>query len=244
MKEFDTITEFKEWCKTNNYADDHVADLRTRLHTEVELEPIEFVLGSMKRMLNAILTRTEAERYEVYLTGHNQFRNEIYPLYKANRKDSPKPEYLPDLRDYLMRQWQATMCEYIEADDALAIAQTNYGDNSIICTIDKDLLMVPGHHYNFVKGELSYVTPDEGMRHFYAQLLAGDAVDNIPGIKGVGLIKANKMLPDSTDEMELWSFASEKLAEEGFLPEEIIVNARLLWMMRSHEDKWSPPNDR
>jgi hypothetical protein len=66
-----------------------------------------------------------------------------------------------------------------EADDALALAQT---EDTIICSIDKDLLMVPGRHYNWRKEEFTDVTYESGVKWFCTQLLQGDwSTDSIIG---------------------------------------------------------------
>ena len=141
--------------------------------------------------------------------------------------------------------WEADVTDRIEADDAVSIRQyainEKLNDESVICSIDKDLKMVPGHHYNFVEGTWEFVTPVDGLRHFYAQLLAGDGTDDIPGIYGIGLVRGKKMLAELNTEEDMWDLARTKLEEAGFLPDEILTNARLLWMMRTHDDVWGPP---
>ena len=70
------------------------------------------------------------------------------------------------MNEYLVKEYKAEVCDGQEADDALGINQT---DQTIICTIDKDLLMIPGQHYNFVKEEFKTVTYLDGLKHFYMQ---------------------------------------------------------------------------
>ncbi len=67
-------------------------------------------------------------------------------------------------------------------------------DNTVICSIDKDLQQIPGNHYNFVKKEHSFVTPEEAIQNFYKQILTGDAADNIKGAKGIGPVRAGKII--------------------------------------------------
>jgi len=79
--------------------------------------------------------------WELHLTGKNNFRNNYAQTvpYKGNRT-SDKPIHYHVLRTYLKEEWQATINEGIEADDMLAIRQTELGDSSIIVTLDKDRL--------------------------------------------------------------------------------------------------------
>ena len=138
------------------------------------------------RLVEDILTGINAEEYKLFLSGKNNFRKEIYPEYKANRKQ-PKPKHLEACRRYLLEHWEASLVDGYEADDALGMNQT---PETVICSLDKDLKMIPGVHYDFVKKELSVVTPEAAMRTFYTQLLTGDSGDNIKGCPGIGKVKA------------------------------------------------------
>jgi hypothetical protein len=141
-------------------------------------------------------------RYQGYLTGKNNFRYDkatILP-YKGNRVGKEKPVYYKQIREYLTEFWHAETVNGMEADDAMGLNQT---EETIICSIDKDLLMIPGKHYNFVKGELTKVSPEQGIYNFFKQMLVGDRSDNIPGIAGIGEVKSTKMLCDKSPKQQL-----------------------------------------
>lgn len=152
-------------------------------------------------MLDGILLDTGATEFTVWLSdrAENNFRYKIYPEYKANRKDLPRPRHLEALKEYLITRWSARFALGMEADDALGISQDKQGfpkgqHLSVICSIDKDLQQIPGNHYNFVKKEHSFVTPKEALQNFYKQILTGDAADNIKGAKGIGPVRAGKII--------------------------------------------------
>jgi DNA polymerase-1 len=157
-------------------------------------------------MLDGILLDTGATEFTVWLSdrAENNFRYKIYPEYKANRKDLPRPRHLEALKEYLITRWGARIALGMEADDALGIEQcrTRYDDKgyeilnctTTICSIDKDLQQIPGNHYNFVKKEHSFVTPEEAIQNFYKQILTGDTADNIKGAKGIGPVRAGKII--------------------------------------------------
>lgn len=181
------------------------------------------------------------DKWQLYLTGSNNFRKEIatsYP-YKGNRT-TPKPEYLPAVRDHLVQKWGAIITEGQEADDAIAIEATKFGDNCVMISIDKDFRQIPGNHYNFVKREHFYVTPEDGLRFLYKQILMGDNTDNIIGLYGIGPKKADKMLEECTTEQEMYNVAVEAYENE----ERVIENARLLYLRRKENELWLPPNKR
>ena len=179
--------------------------------------------------------------YQGYLTGKKNFRNEIAVTapYKGNRK-SAKPKHYQLLRDYMESAWAFTMIEDQEADDAIGIAayEMEVGEYCI-CSIDKDLDMLRGDHYNFVKDERYFITEEEGIKNFYKQLLMGDRVDNIIGIKGIGTVKAERLLKECKNENEMYLAILE--AYEGNA-ERVLENGRLLWIRRQHNQLWTPPS--
>ena len=180
----------------------------------------------------------DTDGYELFLTGKTNFRNDVAVTvpYKGNRTNKAKPVHLPLLREYLVTAWGAKVSEDQEADDDIAIRATELGDEALIVSIDKDFLQVPTWHYNFVKKEKKYVTPEEGLRFFYKQILMGDAADNIKGIYRVGPKTADKMMADLVTEQELFQCCVEGLGEER-----VLENARLLWLRRTANEMWQPP---
>lgn len=195
----------------------------------------------MDETIDGIKEALKTNEYEPYLTStdHSNYRYKLFPDYKANRKQ-PKPKHYDFLRTYLTDNHGAQVVFGMEADDQLGIGQD---DRSVIVSIDKDLNQIPGHHFNFVKGLLYEVSPEEGLRYFYHQLLTGDRGDNIPGIHGIGPKTAEKILNGYHTEMDLWkAVLFEWQKQPTFDLMEVIRNGRLL-KIRQQEDEplWEPP---
>jgi hypothetical protein len=97
--------------------------------------------------------------------------------------------------------------DQIEADDLLGIMLTNGRiENPILCSIDKDMLGIPGWHYNWNKDAWpTYVSQDEADHHWLVQLLTGDSTDGIRGMEGIGPVKANKLIKQYRSIMNLHS---------------------------------------
>jgi hypothetical protein len=167
----------------------------------------------------------------IYLTGSNNFRKKIDPLYKANRADKIKPKWLQSSRDYLVSKYGAEICEDMEADDALGINQT---EDTLLCTIDKDLMMIPGHHYNWVKEKFFTVDFIQGYQHFYKQMLIGDTSDNVVGVKSIGPVKSGKMLDSITNPYIMYEIVRAAYNDD----KRFCKNANLLWIMRSPNEMW------
>ena len=137
------------------------------------------------------------------------FRNAIYPAYKANRDPAP-----PELRRQFA--WCKALCKAVglatlahtdyEADDLIGTAVhvgRRDGFRSVIVSADKDLsqlLQADDEQYDFAKAvrwKADGVKARHGVHaHQIADYLAltGDAVDNIPGITGIGAKSAAILL--------------------------------------------------
>lgn len=207
-------------------------------------EPVENALHSVKLILNGILeTFRNAPSHQLYLTGKGNFRDEIATIqeYKGSRKDKPKPKYYQEIRDYLTGRWDATVIDGMEADDALGIEQwANKDKSTVIVSIDKDLDMIPGYHYNFVKNHVYYVRLWDANLNFWRQVLTGDRTDDIPGIKGMGPKTAEKLLADVTNLAEARAIV-EKEYHKAFGPGWAPImeeNADLLWIRRTMDTTW------
>lgn len=210
-----------------------IVAFRCAASNDVE-EGEEIVLLRAEKLMQDILYITEAQEYRAFLTGSNNFRKQINPEYKANRKDKPLPMWLKSCRDYLVKEWNAEITDGYEADDALGVAQT---PDTIVCSIDKDLLQIPGRHYNFVKQEFQEVLEADGVRHFYKQLIIGDRSDNIFGVKGAGPVKASKLIDHLDNQEEMYECVKDLYDSE----ERLIMNGQCLWIWRKENDIWQPP---
>lgn len=213
----------------------------------LDMDYPEKALGNTKSAITGTLEKLEAnaEDCKFFLTGAGNFRDKIATIkpYKGNRDPTHKPKYYKEIRDYLMGVWKAELIEGHEADDALAMAQWACPDRSTcIVTIDKDLNMIPGWHYNWVKEEMFDVSISDANRNFYWQMLVGDTTDNIPGIRGVGPKTADKLLRKDAEEAE-WKGIVKDLYYKEYGPryeEALREIAMLLWMWRKPND--SPPD--
>jgi 5'-3' exonuclease len=183
--------------------------------------------GRAADILNRIGDRTQATEYRVFISGTDNFRYRLFPDYKANRLGVTRPEHLGAVQQFLVKRWGATIVNGYEADDAIGIAAT---EDSVICSIDKDLRQISGEHYNFVKDTFEVVSPEDATYQLYSQMLIGDSSDNIRGVEGIGPVKARKHLENlSAEEMHL------RVRELYGDDERFILNLRLLSVLRSEE---------
>lgn len=240
-EEYGDIASFPYKKEALDWAEETVGKDAYVLGTRVEVEPLENALHNVKTVLQGILEATNAKEYTLFLTGKDNFREEVATIlpYKGNRDPSHKPAHYDAIKEYLISVWKAQVIDGQEADDALAQHQT---DGTVIVTIDKDLDMVPGWHYNFVKGEMYNLCEEDCQFNFYKQMLTGDTVDNIPGVPGIGPVKADKILLELDSEYDMycavaWQYALKYDDPEAALEE----NAQLLWMRRVEGEGWKAP---
>lgn len=205
----------------------------------VEAEPKSHALYLVKNLLLRAKDNTGATDYRVFLSGTSNFRDKIATIrpYKGTRSNI-KPYHYQNIRDYLIDSWDAEVVEDIEADDALGINQTN---DSVICTIDKDLDNIPGYHYNYQTNKLYEVSERRATYNFYRQLLMGDTVDNIQGVPGIGKKRSAEMLDECVDEESMyWTCLCEYVKKYDKPMEALIENGRLLWILRERGEIWEP----
>ena len=203
----------------------------------------------LDEQLENIMAACKVKESVIYITAADKsnFRFTLFPEYKANRAGKPKPLHYEFIRKTLVDDYMATVIHGEEADDALAKALTEDPDNQILASIDKDLDMVPGWHYNWVKGTVYKISELEGWRNFYWQCLVGDkSTDNIDGCPKIGVVKATRSLEGCESESEMF----EKVANHylhAYSDPDVAANAlwlagNLLWMRRKDDQPWVRPN--
>lgn len=211
--------------------------------TVSEEEDKEIAFYRIDVLMRQILDAVESEEFIAFLSGKNNFRKKLNPEYKANRKDIIPPVYLQDCRQYLIDEWKAIVSEGCEADDKLGVAQTS---ETILCSLDKDLRMIPGQHYNWVKVDLDTVNSQDALRHFYKQMLIGDKSDNIIGVDKIGPVKAGKLIDPLDDEQDMFDVVWSKYNKDA---QRFLMNANCLWIWRKENELWQDrqnlvlPND-
>lgn len=188
------------------------------------------------------------------LTGSGNFRDRVGTIrvYKGNRSSRPKPQLYQALRRYLIEVWGAEVIHGHEADDEVAIRQTTAHAEkrpSIIVHVDKDLLQVPGMHYDPTKG-FAEITPAWGLRFFYRQVIQGDTADNVGGVYKSGEKRAKEIITSEMDEPQMVAVCLEEFrrsieqhgTEKCGYDDHVAAfceNAILLWMCRKYGETWA-----
>lgn len=124
-------------------------------------------------------------------------------MYKGTRDTGSSVDWSPVKRDivsYIRNRYPSLLFKDLEADDLLAMLQD---DETFIYSEDKDLLQVPGTHWNLKTRLFHEVLPKEGLSFLMSQMILGDTVDNIGGLKGYGPAKCATLLTEYTSGVNL-----------------------------------------
>lgn len=148
-----------------------------------------------QKKIDEIVEETKADKYILCFSSSDNFRKEIYPAYKSNRKDSRVPLIRKFLIEHFQEQDNVAIIQGLEADDVLGILATRgVIKDPIIASTDKDLLQIPVMVYNFDTKEFNPPEHRDCERIFYSQVLTGDPVDGYPGCPNIGTATAEEIL--------------------------------------------------
>ena len=207
-----------------------------------EEEDVEVACTRADSFIENILAETGATEYELWFSGDNNFRYNVYPEYKGNRKASYRPLWEKEVKQYITEKWEANWTDDIEADDMLGIRQLECTD-TILAHLDKDLNQIKGLHYNWelrrlgevVREKRIYtVSNEEADYWFFYQLLVGDTTDNIKGVRGIGPKKAAGILHGCESNRERYEAVLGRYSSE----EELDLNAQCVYIHRKLGDHW------
>ena len=145
----------------------------------------------------------------IFDSARKNFRNDIYKEYKGNRSDAPE-DLIPQF-DYIRKAVKAFNLPSIElqnyeADDLIATYKIQAKKEKIKLTIvssDKDLMQLVDQdtfmldtmkdkHIGIDEVKEKFGVPPEKV--IDVQSLAGDSVDNVPGVPGIGIKTAAELI--------------------------------------------------
>ncbi len=186
--------------------------------------PVSAVFGFTNMLLKFLRDNEAGGLVVVFDAGKRTFRNDIYADYKANRPDPPE-DLIPQFA--IVRE-AAEACglpiielENYEADDIIATLARQARAAGVQVTIvssDKDLMQLVGDGIDMLdpirntpiqteQVEEKFGVPPEKVVD--VQALAGDSVDNVPGVPGIGVKTAAELIRTYGDLDTLLARASE-----------------------------------
>lgn len=186
--------------------------------------PVNAVLGFTNMLVKLISDMHVPNIAVIFDAARKNFRNDIYEEYKANRSETPE-DLIPQFP--LIREATEAFSipgielDGYEADDLIATyarLAREKGWPVTIVSSDKDLMQLVQDGVrmmdpmkNKFMGEAEVlekfgVTPDKVVD---VQALAGDSVDNVPGVPGIGIKTAAQLITEYGDLETLLERAGE-----------------------------------
>ena len=176
--------------------------------------PVGAVLGFVNMLLK-LVDQTDGTHFLVIFDAtRKNFRNDIYPDYKANRDETPEdliPQF-PLIRDACKAcNIPVIEMEGYEADDLIATYARQATESRAEVTIvssDKDLMQLVTPDITMLDPMKNKVIgPAEVLEKFGVppekvidvQSLAGDSSDNVPGVPGIGVKTAAELIQNFGD---------------------------------------------
>lgn len=182
------------------------------------------------------------------------FRDKLYPAYKATREKMPEElkQQIPWARSLMEEGFRIPIIELegYEADDVIGTLvrkAEKMGMGAVIVSGDKDFYQLIDQHIKLYnrKGrgeEAEWVGPDNAPERLGVPpqktvdflALMGDSADNVPGVRGVGKVSAQKLLTDYASLEDIYDHLDEikpeglrqKLAddrENAFLSQKLVT---------------------
>lgn len=193
--------------------------------------------------------KINADHHIYCLSDDHNFRKDILPTYKGNRRWMRRPVVLKELKKDLVKKG-ALLYPNLEGDDVMGMWATDpyRTDDYVIVSIDKDMKTIPGKRW--VKDEVVVTSEEEAdFWHLY-QTLIGDPGDGYTGCPGVGPVAANKVLKmtEGMTGSDYWREVIKVYEKNGLKEEDALTQARcariLRWSDYNHEKHepilWTP----
>lgn len=201
------------------------------------------IFDRFKKMVHEVADKCYADTFRVAVGGKGNYRDSIYPAYKANRRHPgiKKNPFVPLLRELTHNTGFGTAAHGMEADDLLRIWAEECREAEekfVICSSDKDLKMIPGTHYLTHHEKFFEATPEFSMRFYYEQLLKGDPTDNIQGLPGVGPEKAKKYLEGCVTETDFQEAVMQAYYATVHQWRHALQLTGQLIYLKKHKDDW------
>ncbi|MCK5861037.1 MAG: DNA polymerase I [Candidatus Hydrogenedentes bacterium] len=180
--------------------------------TDANNRPTNAIYGFTRILLKLLREHTPDYIVVVFDAPGKNFRDEMYPEYKATRSKTP-----PELIEQIPRMYEVVQAlnlpmlvvPGVEADDVigtLSVKGEEVGMEVVLVSGDKDFMQLVSEHtrmYDPGKDEkkawsgLEDVRTRFGVEPKYvcdALALIGDTADNIPGVRQIGEVKSRRLL--------------------------------------------------
>lgn len=200
----------------------------------------------LRNKIGQIKEKTKSKNVVICLSSPTNFRKELNPNYKHNRRNL-KPFVYGFVRNFLKENYTAFERENLEADDLIGIIATHKGKikgipagEKVIWSMDKDFNTIPAIFYKEnVDGTTEKISTSEVEAQYYMlyQTLIGDSADGYSGCPKVGKVNAQKILGDikDFDFKTGWQNVVTAYKKQGLSEEDALLQARCARILHSSD---------
>ena len=183
--------------------------------------------------IDALVDKVKVDSVILCFSDKLNFRKDINLEYKLTRKKTRKPMcYVPAL-EFCKENYKYEIKPKLEADDVMGIMASGDHEN-IIYSEDKDLLTIPGLHWDIKKEVVWEQSKDHADYNFYKQTLTGDTTDGYNGCPTIGPKRAEAILENLTPS-EMWSAVVDTYKSRMFGENYALLQARMARILRDGE---------
>lgn len=149
----------------------------------------------LRNSIKAIVARRKAwanSKLVMCFTDSHNWRKDILPTYKDNRKKTRKPTgYLQFVEEVMaIEDWNSFLRPSLEGDDCMGILATKPSlvgcKTATIVSCDKDFNTIPCEFFWLTTGEIKMISEEDADYWHMLQTLMGDTTDGYSGIRGMG----------------------------------------------------------
>jgi 5'-3' exonuclease len=205
-------------------------------HVESMLwSPLGRLLDQTIGRIDELAKQLKLDKTVVCITDSANWRTDVLPSYKSNRKGTRKPLGLNWLKEQLADHYESFKRPSLEADDVMGILATwdgFYPDyRKIIVSEDKDMKTIPAWLYNPAKDFEPWLqTPEDADKFHLMQTLAGDITDGYDGCPSIGMGTAEELL-DAGLKFESYEHVFKTGARKG--------QSEIRWRKVESESPWA-----
>lgn len=219
--------------------------------------------AAVDREVARLLEHLKADEAILCLTDGINWRMDVLPSYKSNRKDVARPELLPVMREHILNNHKSYLRPTLEGDDCMGILATHptlIKGEKVIVSIDKDMKTIPTKVYNPNRDEEGIVDISEEVANWWHlfQTITGDTTDGYKGCPNAGKVKAEDLLANpyllipyeytytkgakaGTTEIrwtkeptdDVWASIVSLYAQQGLTEDDALAQARVARILRS-----------
>lgn len=211
---------------------------------QLALAPLSRVYDDAVERLEQMVEKVGADDCFVCLSDRRTFRQDLLPSYKGNRKSSPRPLMLDELRAKFVDDspYRTLLIQGLEADDVCGISAGRLqaaGSECIIVSPDKDLLQIPGMVCTPYMGKfpIGMVTQASADDWHMTQTLTGDVCDNYKGCPGWGTKKAGDLIDQfnlaGLSPAERWEEIIIRYEQAGLTADDCLTQAQVSRILRA-----------